>query len=171
LAVGLIGDSEDRFSTMFVEARRVSRLKTSRAFRWAPARRAPSRRSKRLAQAAVLDPGGMIRRRKEGLNSLGSWRFVPLAVSGLRRHDKKIAENRGQIRRWVRAMMRSADVFARSSGGGGDIGLKNFSWATSSRHAHRRNQGLLRAHLLRVFPAYHRRKDQKYLGNTRFASQ
>lgn len=108
IGVGLIGDSEDRFSTMFVErgglsAKDITRIPmgTSSGARIA-AIKAGS------LHAAVLDPGGMIVAEKEGLSSLGFLGdLFPLPFQGYVVTDKKIAENPAQIKRWVRAMVRS----------------------------------------------------------------
>ena len=113
IGVGLIGDSEDRFSTMFVErnglsAKDITRIPmgTSSGARIAAIKTGS-------LQAAVLDPGGMIVAEREGLHSLAFLGdLFPLPFQGYVVTDKKIAENPAQIKRWVRAMVRSSTAAA-----------------------------------------------------------
>ena len=90
IAVGLIGDSEDRFSTMFVERGGLSAKDITRIpMGTSSGARIAAIKSGSL-QAAVLDPAGMIVAEKEGLHSLVVLgRFVSIAVPGLCRHRQK----------------------------------------------------------------------------------
>ncbi|HEX9453716.1 MAG TPA: ABC transporter substrate-binding protein [Candidatus Binatia bacterium] len=134
IGVGLIGDSEDRFSTMFVErsglsAKDITRIPmgTSSGARIA-AIKAGS------LQAAVLDPGGMIVAEKEGLHSLSFLGdLFPLPFQGYVVTDKKIAENPAQIKRWVRAMVRSLIFLRDRPEESADIGLKKLQLGNISR--------------------------------------
>jgi NitT/TauT family transport system substrate-binding protein len=134
IGVGLIGDSEDRFSTMFVErgglsAKDVTRIPmgTSSGARIA-AIKAGS------LHAAVLDPGGMIVAEKEGLSSLGFLGdLFPLPFQGYVVTDKKIAENPAQIKRWVRAMVRSLIFLREHPEESAAIGVKKLQLGNINR--------------------------------------
>jgi NitT/TauT family transport system substrate-binding protein len=134
IGVGLIGDSEDRFSTMFVErgglsAKDITRIPmgTSSGARIA-AIKAGS------LHAAVLDPGGMIVAEKEGLSSLGFLGdLFPLPFQGYVVTDKKIAENPAQIKRWVRAMVRSLIFLREHPEESAAIGVKKLQLGNINR--------------------------------------
>ncbi len=134
IAVGLIGDSEDRFSTMFVErgglsARDITRIPmgTSSGARIAAIKSGS-------LQAAVLDPAGMIVAEKEGLHSLGFLGdLFPLPFQGYVVTDKKITENPAQIKRWVRAMVRSLLYLRKNPEDAADIGIKKLQLGNINR--------------------------------------
>jgi len=134
VAVGLIGDSEDRFSTMFVErgglsAKEITRIPmgTSSGARIAAIKSGSM-------HAAVLDPGGMIVASKEGLHSLSFLGdLFPLPFQGYVVTDKKIAENPGQIKRWVRAMVRSLMFLRDRPEEAAEIGIKKLQLGNINR--------------------------------------
>jgi sulfonate transport system substrate-binding protein len=134
IAVGLIGDSEDRFSTMFVErgglsAKDITRIPmgTNSGARIA-AIKAGS------LQAAVLDPAGMIVAKKEGLRSLSYLGdLFPLPFQGYVVTEKKIAENPAQIKRWLRAMMRSLIFLREQPEESAAIGIKKLQLGNINR--------------------------------------
>jgi NitT/TauT family transport system substrate-binding protein len=134
VGVGLIGDSEDRFSTMFVErgglsAKDITRIPmgTSSGARVAAIKSGSM-------HAAVLDPGGMIVAEKEGLHSLGFLGdLFPLPFQGYVVTDKKIAENPAQIKRWVRAMVRALMYLRERPEDSADIGIKKLQLGNINR--------------------------------------
>jgi NitT/TauT family transport system substrate-binding protein len=134
VGVGLIGDSEDRFSTMFVErgglsAKDITRIPmgTSSGARIA-AIKAGS------LHAAVLDPGGVIVAEKEGLRSLAFLGdLFPLPFQGYVVTDKKIADNPAQIKRWVRAMVRALLFLRERPEDAADIGIKKLQLGNINR--------------------------------------
>ncbi len=134
IGVGLIGDSEDRFSTMFVErnglsAKDITRIPmgTSSGARIAAIKTGS-------LQAAVLDPGGMIVAEREGLHSLAFLGdLFPLPFQGYVVTDKKIAENPAQIKRWVRAMVRSLMFLREHPEESSDIGIKKLQLGNINR--------------------------------------
>jgi NitT/TauT family transport system substrate-binding protein len=134
IGVGLIGDSEDRFSTMFVERGGLSAKDITRIpMGTSSGARIAAIKSGSL-QAAVLDPGGMIVAEKEGLHSLGFLGdLFPLPFQGYVVTDKKIAENPAQIRRWVRAMMRALMFLRDHPEESADIGLKKLQLGNINR--------------------------------------
>ena len=134
IAVGLIGDSEDRFSTMFVERAGLSAKDITRIpMGTSSGARIAAIKSGSL-QAAVLDPGGMIVAEKEGLHSLGFLGdLFPLPFQGYVVTDKKIAENPGQIKRWVRAMVRALIFLRDRPEESADVGLKKLQLGNINR--------------------------------------
>ncbi len=134
VGVGLIGDSEDRFSTMFVErgglsAKDITRIPmgTSSGARIA-AIKAGS------LHAAVLDPGGVIVAEKEGLRSLAFLGdLFPLPFQGYVATDKKIADNPAQVKRWVRAMVRALLFMRERPEDAADIGIKKLQLGNINR--------------------------------------
>ena len=144
VGVGLIGDSEDRFSTMFVErgglsAKDITRIPmgTSSGARIAAIKSGSM-------HAAVLDPGGMIVAEKEGLHSLAFLGdLFPLPFQGYVVTDKKIAENPRQVKRWARAMVRSLMFLRDRPGRCGERRHQKASVGQhQSRHVDRSNEGL-----------------------------
>jgi NitT/TauT family transport system substrate-binding protein len=134
VGVGLIGDSEDRFSTMFVERGGLSAKDITRIpMGTSSGARIAAIKSGSL-HAAVLDPGGMIVAEKEGLQSLAFLGdLFPLPFQGYVVTDKKIAENPGQIKRWVRAMVRSLLFLRDRPEESADIGIKKLQLGNINR--------------------------------------
>ena len=134
IGVGLIGDSEDRFSTMFVErggltAKDITRIPmgTSSGARIAAIKSGS-------LHAAVLDPGGLIVAEKEGLRSLAFLGdLFPLPFQGYVVTDKKIAENPVQVKRWVRAMVRALMFLRDRPEESADIGIKKLQLGNINR--------------------------------------
>jgi NitT/TauT family transport system substrate-binding protein len=134
IGVGLIGDSEDRFSTMFVERGGLSAKDITRIpIGTNSGARIAAIKSGSL-QGAVLDPGGMIVAEKEGLHSLAFLGdLFPLPFQGFVVTDKKIAENPGQVKRWVRAMVRSLMFLRDRPEESAAIGMKKLQLGNISR--------------------------------------
>jgi len=58
--------------------------------------------------AVVLDPAGTVMAEREGLRSLAYLGDIfPLPFQGYVTTQRKIAENPGQVKRWIRAMIKS----------------------------------------------------------------
>jgi NitT/TauT family transport system substrate-binding protein len=134
VGVGLIGDSEDRFSTMFVERGGLSAKDITRIpMGTSSGARIAAIKSGSL-QAAVLDPGGMIVAEKEGLHSLSFLGdLFPLPFQGYVVTDRKIAENPGQIKRWVRAMVRALMFLRDRPEESAEIGIKKLQLGNINR--------------------------------------
>src|ERR1051325_10151220 len=151
LAVRLIGDSEDRFSTMFVERggllpKDVTRIPmgTNSGARIAAIKSGS-------LHAAVLDPAAMIVAQKEGLRALAFLGdLFPLPFQGYVVTDKKIAESPGQIKRWVRAMSRALLFLRERPEEAADIGIKKLQLGNINR-----------AMLIEATKAYTRALDRK----------
>jgi NitT/TauT family transport system substrate-binding protein len=134
IAVGLIGDSEDRFSTMFVERGGLSANDITRITMGTNSGARIAAIKSGSLQAAVLDPGGMIVAEKEGLHALSFLGdLFPLPFQGYVVTEKKIAENPGQIKRWVRAMVRSLMFLRERPEEASDIGIKKLQLGNINR--------------------------------------
>ncbi|MGH7765820.1 MAG: ABC transporter substrate-binding protein [Candidatus Binatia bacterium] len=114
IAVGTIGDTQDTLLTMLVERNGLSARDVTRVAM-------PSRNTvttflslkSGAVQAAVVNGDEALLGEKEGLNVLA---FIgdlfPYPFQGFLTTDKKIAEKPGEVKRWLRAMMRAL-VFIR----------------------------------------------------------
>jgi ABC-type nitrate/sulfonate/bicarbonate transport system substrate-binding protein len=114
IAVGTIGDTQDTLLTMLVERNGLSARDITRVAM-------PSRNTvttflslkSGAVQAAVVNGDEALLGEKEGLNTLA---FIgdlfPYPFQGFLTTDKKIAEKPGEVKRWLRAMMRAL-VFIR----------------------------------------------------------
>src|SRR5437867_5062962 len=104
IGVALLGDSEDRFTTLFVERGGLSAKDVTKiTLGTSPADKILGIKSGAVA-AVVLDPAGAVAAEREGLRNfafLGD--IFPLPFQGYVTTDKKIAENSAQIKRWARA--------------------------------------------------------------------
>jgi ABC-type nitrate/sulfonate/bicarbonate transport system substrate-binding protein len=109
IAVGTIGDTQDTLLTMLVERNGLSARDVTRVAM-------PSRNTfttflslkSGAVQAAVVNGDEALLGEKEGLHMLA---FIgdlfPYPFQGFLATDKKIAEKPGEVKRWLRAMMRS----------------------------------------------------------------
>jgi sulfonate transport system substrate-binding protein len=134
IAVGLIGDSEDRFSTMFVERGGLSAKDITRIPMGTNSGARIAAINAGSLQAAVLDPAGMIVAEKEGLKSLSYLGdLFPLPFQGYVVTEKKIADNPAQIKRWLRAMMRSLIFLREHPEESAAIGIKKLQLGNINR--------------------------------------
>jgi len=108
VGVSLIGDSEDRFITLFIERAGLSaRDVTKISLGTSPGDKILALKNGSVA-AVVLDPAGTVVAEREGLRNfayLGD--IFPLPFQGYVTTDRKIAENPAQVKRWARAMIRA----------------------------------------------------------------
>src|SRR5207249_1678286 len=117
IGVSLIGDSEDRFTTLFVErgglsAKDVTKISLSTS----PGDRILAIKSGGVS-AVVLDPAATVMAEREGLRSLAYLGdMFPLPFQGYVTTHQKISENPAQVKRWIRAMIRSL-IFLRERPG------------------------------------------------------
>jgi ABC-type nitrate/sulfonate/bicarbonate transport system substrate-binding protein len=108
IGVALIGDSEDRFTTLFVErAGLAAKDVTKISLGTNPGDKILALKSGGIS-AVVLDPAATVMAEQEGLRSLAYLGDVfPLPFQGYVTTHRKIAENPTQVKRWIRAMVRS----------------------------------------------------------------
>lgn len=108
IGVALIGDSEDRFITLFIERHGLTAKDVTRiSLGTAPGDKILAMKSGGVS-AVVLDPAATVVAEKEGLRNfayLGD--IFPLPFQGYVTTDRKIAENPAQVKRWARAMIRA----------------------------------------------------------------
>jgi len=126
IAVGTIGDTQDTLITLLAEKHGVGARELTRVAM-------PSRNAfttflslkSGAVQAAVVNGDEAILGESEGLRTLA---FVgdlfPYPFQGFLATDKKIAERPGEIRRWLRAMMRALVFIREKPEESADIALK-----------------------------------------------
>jgi NitT/TauT family transport system substrate-binding protein len=107
IGVALLADSEDRFTTMFVERSGLSAKDVTKiTLGTSPSDKILGIKSGAVA-AVVLDPAGAVAAEREGLRKLAYLGDIfPLPFQGYVATDKKIAENSTQLKRWVRSVIR-----------------------------------------------------------------
>jgi len=125
IGVALIGDSEDRFTTLFAERGGVPvKDLTKISVGTSPSDKILAVKTGGVA-AVVLDPAATIVAEREGLRSLAYLGDVfPLPFQGYVATDRKIAENSGQVKRWLRAMVRALMFIRDRPEDAADIGMK-----------------------------------------------
>ena len=108
IGVTLIGDSEDRFTTMFVERGGLSAKEVTKiTLGTSPGDKLLAVKSGAVS-AVVLDPAATVVAEREGLRSLAYLGdMFPLPFQGYVTTHQKVAENPAQVKRWLRAMLRS----------------------------------------------------------------
>jgi ABC-type nitrate/sulfonate/bicarbonate transport system substrate-binding protein len=108
IGVSLIGDSEDRFTTLFVERGGLSAKDVTKiSLGTNPGDRILAIKSGGVS-AVVLDPAATVMAEREGLRSLAYLGdMFPLPFQGYVTTTQKISENSAQVKRWIRAMIKS----------------------------------------------------------------
>jgi ABC-type nitrate/sulfonate/bicarbonate transport system substrate-binding protein len=108
IGVALIGDSEDRFTTLFVEraglsAKDVTKISLGTSI----GDKILGLKSGSVA-AVVLDPAATVAAEREGLRKLAYLGdMFPLPFQGYVTTNQKLSENPAQVKRWIKAMVRS----------------------------------------------------------------
>jgi len=125
IGVALIGDSEDRFTTLFAERGGVAAKDLTKiSVGTSPGDKILALKTGSVS-AVVLDPAGTIVAEREGLRSLAYLGDVfPMPFQGYVATDRKIAENPAQVKRWIRAMVRSLMFIRERPEEAADIGMK-----------------------------------------------
>jgi ABC-type nitrate/sulfonate/bicarbonate transport system substrate-binding protein len=108
IGVALIGDSEDRFTTMFVERAGLSAKDVTKiSVGTSPNEKVLGVKTGAVS-AIVLDPAAAVMAEREGLKSLAYLGDIfPLPFQGYVTTTHRIAANSAQVKRWIRAMIRS----------------------------------------------------------------
>jgi ABC-type nitrate/sulfonate/bicarbonate transport system substrate-binding protein len=108
IGVALIGDSEDRFITLYAERAGVSRKDLTKiSLGTSIGDKILGVKSGNVA-AVVLDPAGTVAAEREGLRKLVFMGDIfTLPFQGYVATNQKLAENPAQVKRWIRAMTRS----------------------------------------------------------------
>ncbi|HEY7164439.1 MAG TPA: ABC transporter substrate-binding protein [Candidatus Binatia bacterium] len=134
IGVALLGDSEDRFTTMFIErggltAKDVIKITLGTS----PLDKILAIKNGAVA-AVVLDPAATIVAQREGLRSLAFMGdLFPLPFQGYVTTEKKIAENPGQIKRWIRAVLRGLMFVRERPEDAADVGMKKLQLRTTTK--------------------------------------
>ncbi|MEO6163686.1 MAG: ABC transporter substrate-binding protein [Candidatus Binatia bacterium] len=125
IGVALIGDSEDRFITLFAERAGVSaRDLTKISLGTSIGDKILGIKSGAVA-AVVLDPAGTVAAEREGMRKLA---FIgdmfALPFQGYVVSNQKLADNPAQVKRWIRAMTRSLMFIRERPEEAADIALR-----------------------------------------------
>jgi NitT/TauT family transport system substrate-binding protein len=125
IGVSLIGDSEDRFTTLFVERSGLSAKDVTKiSLGTNPGDRILALKSGGVS-AVVLDPAATVIAEREGLRSLAYLGDIfPLPFQGYVTTTQKIAENPAQVKRWIKAMIRSLIFLRERPEEGAEIAMK-----------------------------------------------
>ena len=108
IGVALIGDSEDRFITLFAERAGVSAKDVTKISLGTSIGDKILGVKSGNVSAVVLDPAGTVAAEREGLRKLAYLGdMFPLPFQGYVATNQKLAENPAQVKRWIRAMTRS----------------------------------------------------------------
>jgi NitT/TauT family transport system substrate-binding protein len=134
IAVGSPGDTQDRIMAMFAERGGVSGKDLIRISMGSDTNSRITAIKTGAAQAAVVDPGGLVFAQKEGLVSLGFLGDVfPMPFQGFVTVDKKIHENPAQIKRWLRGAIRGLMFVRDRPEEAVDIGMKKLQLGRATR--------------------------------------
>ena len=108
IGVALIGDSEDRFITLFAERAGVPAKELTKISLGTSIGDKILGIKSGAVSAVVLDPAGTVAAEREGLRKLAYLGDIfPLPFQGYVTTNQKLAENPAQVKRWIRAMTRS----------------------------------------------------------------
>ena len=134
IGVSLIGDSEDRFTTLFVERGGLSAKDVTKiSLGTSPGDRILAIKSGRVS-AVVLDPAATVMAEREGLRSLAYLGdMFPLPFQGYVTTHQKIAENPAQVKRWIRAMIRSLIFLRERPEEAAEIAVKHLRFRNITR--------------------------------------
>jgi ABC-type nitrate/sulfonate/bicarbonate transport system substrate-binding protein len=108
IGVSLIGDSEDRFTTLYVERMGLSAKDVTKISLGTSAADKILGLKSGSVFAVVLDPAATVAAEREGLKNLAYLGdMFPLPFQGYVTTQRKLSENSAQVKRWIRAMVRS----------------------------------------------------------------
>ena len=125
IGVALLGDSEDRFTTLYVERGGLSAKDVTKvSLGTSPSDKILGVKTGAVA-AVVLDPAGAVAAQREGLKNLAYLGDIfPLPFQGYVTTDKKIAENSAQLKRWARAVVRGLMFMRERPAEAADVAMK-----------------------------------------------
>jgi len=134
IAIGSAGDTQDRIMTMFAERGGVSAKDIIRIAMGADTSTRVMAIKTGAAHATTVDPGGLVFAQKEGLHSLGFLGdLFPMPFQGFVTTDKKIRENPGQIKRWLKAAIRGLMYVRERPEESVDLGIKKLQLGNATR--------------------------------------
>lgn len=125
IGVALLGDSEDRFTSLYVERGGLSAKDVTKvSLGTSPSDKILGVKTGAVA-AVVLDPAGAVAAQREGLKNLAYLGDIfPLPFQGYVTTDKKIAENSAQLKRWARAVVRGLMFMRERPEEAADVAMK-----------------------------------------------
>lgn len=134
VAVGIVGDSEDRFTSMFVERGGLSAKEITRI----PMGINTSSRILAIKtgsiHAAVVDPASAVVAERDGLRLLAFLGdLFPMPFQGFVTTEKKLADNPGEVKRWLRAMVRALISLRDRPEEAAEIGMKRLQLGNISK--------------------------------------
>jgi len=134
IGVALLGDSEDRFTTMFIERGGLSAKDVTKiTLGTSPFDKIMAIKNGAVA-AVVLDPAATIVAEREGLRSLAFMGdLFPLPFQGYVTTEKKIAENPAQVKRWIRAVLRGLMFVRERPEDAAEIGIAKLHLRTMTK--------------------------------------
>ncbi|TAJ86532.1 ABC transporter substrate-binding protein [bacterium] len=134
IAIGSPGDTQDRIMTMFAERGGVSAKDVTRIAMGADTSTRVMAIKTGAAHATTVDPGGLVFAQKEGLHSLGFLGdLFPMPFQGFVSTDKKIRENPGQIKKWLKAVIRGLMYVRERPEESVDLGIKKLQLGNATR--------------------------------------
>lgn len=134
IAIGSAGDTQDRIMTMFAERGGVSAKDITRIAMGADTSTRVMAIKTGAAHATTVDPGGLVFAQKEGLHSLGFLGdLFPMPFQGFVTTDKKIRENPGQIKKWLKAVIRGLMYVRERPEESVDLGIKKLQLGNATR--------------------------------------
>ena len=134
VAVGSSGDTQDRMITMFAERGGVSARDIIRIAMGSDTNTRILAIKSGAAHASTVDPGGLVFAEKEGLISLGFLGdLFPMPFQGFVTLDKKIRENPGQIKRWLKAAIRGLMFVRDRPEEAVDLGIRKLQLGKATR--------------------------------------
>jgi NitT/TauT family transport system substrate-binding protein len=134
VAIGTVGDTQDRMITMFAERGGVSAREIIRIAMGADTNTRVLAIKSGAVQATTVDPGGLVFAQKEGLHSLGFLGdLFPMPFQGFVTSEKKIREKPGQIKRWLKAVIRGLMFVRERPEESVDLGIKKLQLGNATR--------------------------------------
>jgi ABC-type nitrate/sulfonate/bicarbonate transport system substrate-binding protein len=125
IGVALIGDSEDRFITLYAQRAGVSPKEITRISLGTSIGDKILGLKSGAVSAVVLDPAGTVAAEREGLRKLVFMGDIfTLPFQGYVATHQKLAENPAQVKRWIRAMTRSLLFIRERPEDAADIALR-----------------------------------------------
>jgi ABC-type nitrate/sulfonate/bicarbonate transport system substrate-binding protein len=134
IAIGSPGDTQDRIMTMFAERAGVAARDMIRISMGADTNTRVMALKTGAANATTVDPGGLIFAQKEGLSSLGFLGdLFPMPFQGFVTTERKLRDHPGQIKRWLKGVLRGLMFVRDRPDEAVDIGSKRLQLGNATR--------------------------------------
>lgn len=134
IGIGAIGDTLDTLVTTLIKREGISANEITRVAMGPSTITRISAVKSGAVQATALDPMSAVIAEQEGLHILtylGD--LFPFPFQGFLTTDKKIAENPPQVKRWLRAMMRSLMFIRANLEEAADVGMRRLQLRNATR--------------------------------------